>query len=165
LAGSHDPGCTGSHAHDLTQAADAHCRSRGLRLTDLRRQVFEALARAPGAMGAYDLIDALARDGARRIAPISIYRALDFLLDAGLAHKLASRNAFVACPHRHGADDVVTFLICDGCGRVEEATSDAVGDALTQIARLHAFRPRGQVIEMAGRCAACAPADGAVMTA
>jgi Fur family transcriptional regulator, zinc uptake regulator len=59
----------------------------------------------------------------------------------------------------------VTFLICDQCGRVEEATSDAVGNALMQVARRHAFRPRGQVIEMAGRCAACAPAESAVMTA
>jgi Fur family zinc uptake transcriptional regulator len=160
LAHTHDTACDNHAAHALADAADRHCRERGMRLTDLRRQVFDVLAHAPGVMGAYDIIDALARDGGRRLAPISIYRALDFLLEAGLAHKLASRNAFVACPHRHGADDVVTFLICDTCGRVQEATSDAVGSALRQIAAVNAFRPRGQVIEMAGLCAGCAPADG-----
>lgn len=156
----HDHACDNHQAHELVAAADQHCRQRGMRLTDLRRQVFEVLAHAPGVLGAYDIIDALARSGGRRLAPISIYRALDFLLEAGLAHRLASRNAFVACPHRHGADDVVAFLICDRCGKVQEATSDVVGEALEQVASRLGFRARGQVIEMAGLCAGCAPADG-----
>jgi Fur family transcriptional regulator, zinc uptake regulator len=155
----------GEGAAGLLSAAEEHCRRQGVRLTDLRRTVLEALVKAPGTMGAYDLIDALAQDGGRRLAPISIYRALDFLVEVGLVHKIQSRNAFVACPHRHGADDVVTFLICDTCGRVEEATSSAVSNALTDVARRHGFEPRGQVIEMAGRCGACQPAQGGVATA
>jgi Fur family transcriptional regulator, zinc uptake regulator len=143
--------------------AEAHCLSRGLRLTDIRRHVFEALAGQPQAMGAYELIDALANRGHKRLAPISVYRALDFLLEAGLAHKIESRNAFVACPHRHGASEVVVFMICDQCGRVEEATSDAVSKAMANVAKGMAFVPRGQVVEMHGRCAGCGPE--AVMTA
>jgi Fur family transcriptional regulator, zinc uptake regulator len=145
-------------------AAEAHCARLGLRLTDTRRHVFEALAEAPGAMGAYDLIDALANDGRKRQAPISIYRALDFLMQAGLAHKIESLNAFVACPHLHGKDEMVVFLICDSCGRVEEATSDAVSRALAGLAKARGFSPGGQVVEMRGRCAACAAPDG-VLTA
>jgi Fur family transcriptional regulator, zinc uptake regulator len=150
------------HHHDHTHApggalaeAEALCTARGLKLTDLRRHVFEALAAAPGAMGAYDLIDALANKGHRRLAPISVYRALDFLLEAGLAHKIASRNAYVVCPHQHGAGDVVVFMICDACGRVAESTSDAVSKSLAQVARAGQFAPRGQVVEMHGKCSAC----------
>jgi Fur family transcriptional regulator, zinc uptake regulator len=155
----------GHHHHhhgDTLAEAEAHCARLGLRLTDMRRHVFEALAAAPGAMGAYDLIDALAAGGHKRLAPISVYRALDFLKEAGLVHKIESLNAFVACPHLHGPDEVVVFMICDSCGRVEEATSDAVAKALSGVAGAIGFAPRGQVIEMRGRCRACA---GAVMTA
>jgi Fur family transcriptional regulator, zinc uptake regulator len=151
------------HHHDPVAEAEAHCAKKGLRLTDMRRQVFEALAKSPQAMGAYDLIDALAANGHKRLAPISIYRALDFLLEAGLAHKIESRNAFVACPHLHGADEVVVFMICEQCGRVQEATSDGVSKAMANVAKGLHFMPRGQVIEMHGRCAGCGP--GQVMTA
>ncbi len=155
---SHD-----SHGHDALAAAEAHCASLGLRLTETRRHVFEALAGNPQAMGAYDLIDALANRGHKRLAPISVYRALDFLQEAGLAHKIESRNAFVACPHRHGANDVVVFMICDHCGRVEEATSDAFSKAMAGVAKSMRFAPRGQVVEMHGRCSGCGPET--VMTA
>ena len=152
------------HPHDALAAAQAHCASKGLRLTETRQHVFEALAKSPQAMGAYDLIDALANLGHKRLAPISVYRALDFLLEAGLAHKIESRNAFVACPHLHGVDEVVVFMICEQCGRVQEATSDAVAKAMASVAKGMHFLPRGQVIEMHGRCAGCRE-PGAVMTA
>jgi len=152
------------HGHDSIAEAEAHCARLGLKLTDMRRQVFEALAGSPQPMGAYDLIDALAAHGHKRLAPISIYRALDFLLQAGLAHRLASRNAFVACPHLHRADEMVVFMICEGCGRVQEATSDAVSQAIGAVAMANRFIPRSQVIELQGRCAACG-GEGAVMTA
>ena len=122
------------------------------------------MASAPRAMGAYDIIEALADRGHKRLAPISIYRSLDFLLEAGLAHKIESRNAFVACPHQHGSNEVVVFMICDQCGRVEESTSDAVAKAMANVARGMQFTPRGQIIEMHGRCAGCGSSES-VMTA
>lgn len=152
------------HHADPLAAAEAHCAERGLKLTDMRKQVFESLAAAPRAMGAYDLIDALAAHGHKRLAPVSIYRALEFLMEAGLAHKIQSLNAFVACPHLHGPGDMVVFLICDSCGRVEEATSDGVAKALAAVARGKGFQPGGQLIEMKGRCTACA-GNASVMTA
>ena len=160
----HDHSHGHSHGANVLAEAEALCVARGLKLTDLRRQVFEALAAAPGAMGAYDLIDALANKGHRRLAPISVYRALDFLMEAGLAHKIASRNAYVACPHQHGASDVVVFMICDACGRVQESTSTPISKALAEVARGLHFVPAGQVIEMHGRCAGC-NAQALVMTA
>jgi Fur family transcriptional regulator, zinc uptake regulator len=153
------------HDQDAVAEAEAHCLRRGLKLTEMRRHVFEALARSPQAMGAYDLIDALAQNGHKRLAPISVYRALDFLLEAGLAHKIQSRNAFVACPHRHGADEVVVFMICENCGRVQEATSEAVSKAIGGVAGANRFTLKSQVIELQGRCAACGGGEGAVMAA
>ena len=163
MADHHHDHAHGHHHHDPVAEAEAHCASKGLRLTDMRRHVFEVLAKSPQAMGAYDLIDALANAGHKRLAPISVYRALDFLQEAGLVHKIESRNAFVACPHQHGAEEVVIFMICDQCGRVQESTSDAVSKAMASVARGRHFTPRGQVIEMHGRCADCGSAE--VMTA
>jgi Fur family transcriptional regulator, zinc uptake regulator len=163
LAHHHHDHAHDHHHHDAMAEAEAHCASKGLKLTDMRRQVFEALVKSPQAMGAYDLIDALANAGHKRLAPISVYRTLDFLLEAGLAHKIESRNAFVACPHQHGTQEVVVFMICDQCGKVQESTSDAVSKALASVASGLHFTPKGQVIEMHGRCAGCG--EGPVMTA
>jgi Fur family transcriptional regulator, zinc uptake regulator len=168
---------THSHAHDHTHDhgaehcggcamadAEALCAEKGLRLTDLRRYVLEALIEKRKVMGAYDLIEALAEKGQKRLAPISVYRALDFLLEAGLAHKIESRNAFVACPHRHRPDETVMFLICDQCAQVEEASSEALSDQLAKLATQRQFRPRSQIVEMHGICNRCLGHDS-VMTA
>jgi Fur family zinc uptake transcriptional regulator len=127
----------------------------------MRRQVFKTLTGSSQAMGAYELIDALAALGHKRLAPISVYRTLDFLLEAGLVHKIESRNAFVACPHLHAADEVVIFMICESCGRVQEATSDAVTKAIGDVAKANRFTLKSQIIEMQGRCGACG--NGAAM--
>ena len=83
-------------------AAEAACAAGGARLPPIRRDVLGVLYSTHRPLGAYDEIaDALAGQGRRKLAPISVYRALDFLVAEGLVHRLASRNAYVACPHRH----------------------------------------------------------------
>jgi Fur family transcriptional regulator, zinc uptake regulator len=151
-----------AHHHHAPQSleavladAEADCAKRGLRLTPQRRDALAALAEAKKPLGAYDILSIMVENGRRKLAPIAVYRALDFLLEAGLIHRLESRNAFILCPHHHGKGDTVVFLICEGCGRVEEATSDAVSHDLADIARRHGFELKGQVIEMDGRCTAC----------
>mgnify|MGYP001100485059 CR=1 FL=1 len=113
--------------HDHSQCAAsalAHaeqvCRDRGQKFTPIRRQVLQALLASHRPLGAYEIIDALARDIAR-LAPITVYRALDFLMAQGLVHRIESRNAFLACAHNHDASAVVAFLICDSCGSVGES--------------------------------------------
>jgi Fur family zinc uptake transcriptional regulator len=124
-------------------------------LTPARREIFDILAQARKPLGAYEIIEALAARTGKRPAPMSVYRALDFLLEQGLAHRLASRNAWLACgAGRHG-DEPVAFLICACCGAVAEATSEPLRDELTALARAAGFRPHGQVVELSGLCAEC----------
>lgn len=145
------------HDHDrCASAAIAHaeelCAARAQRLTPMRRQVLEALLASHRPLGAYEIMERLADTG--RPAPITVYRALDFLRDNGLVHRIESRNAFVACGHNHG-DDLVVFLICERCGAVGEASGGAVAQALKASARAAGFSPKSPIIEIAGVCAHC----------
>ncbi len=91
------------------------------------------------------------RRAAARPAPITIYRALDFLRDNGLVHRIESRNAFVACVNNHASGELVVFLICEHCGAVGEAASAAVADQLKAAARAAGFTPKAPVIEICRR--------------
>jgi len=142
-------------------AAETHCAQRGLRLTPIRRDVLAALYSTHRPMSAYDIINALATSGVKRQAPVTIYRAMNFLLSEGFAHKLESRNAFIACPFHHTSRDLVVFMICERCGGVDEATSEPLTRALSEIAERNHFAPRARVIELQGACAHCRDEDKA----
>ena len=90
-----------------------------------------------------------------RPAPITVYRALDFLRNNNLVHRIESRNAFVACVHDHAGNDPVVFLICEHCGAVGEAPGAAVADALKASCRAAGFASKTPVIEIAGTCSHC----------
>jgi Fur family zinc uptake transcriptional regulator len=98
-------------------------------------------------LGAYEIVERLAQDG-DSVPPMSVYRVLDFLVAEGLAHRIESRNAFLACGHPHDPDEVVVFFICEGCGLTKEVTSHAVGRDLAWAARAAGFSPRQQVLEI-----------------
>src|SRR5512134_33218 len=87
---------------DALRHAEALCDRRAQKLTPTRRQVLEVLLESHKPLGAYEIIDRAARHGTRH-APITVYRALDFLIENGLAHRIESRNAYIACVHRHDA--------------------------------------------------------------
>src|SRR5207302_40950 len=119
------------------------------RLTPMRRHVLEVLTRNHKPLGAYELIEQVAVHGPRP-APITIYRALDFLTANGLVHRIESRNAFLACINNHASDAPVVFLICEHCGAVGEAASGAVADSLNAAAKNAGFTPKRPVIELSG---------------
>ena len=120
----------------------------------MRRQVLAALLASHAPLGAYELIDRLAAQGARP-APITVYRALDFLREQGLVHRIESRNAFIACVQNHASGDPVVFLICEKCGAVGEAASAAVAETIKSASRAAGFTPKTPVIEISGVCAHC----------
>ena len=141
-------------ASDAIAHAEAICAARDERLTPMRRRVLEALLASHQPLGAYELIDRLAVRTARP-APITVYRALDFLREQGLVHRIESRNAFIACVHNHERSDPVVFLICEKCGAVGEAASAAVADTIKSASRAAGFVPKTPVIEISGICANC----------
>lgn len=145
-------------ADTLTRAEET-CGERGLRLTPLRRRVLEALAESHAPLGAYDIVEKLKR--AKEPAPaMSVYRALDFLVAESLAHRIESKNAFLACTHGHESDDVVLFMLCERCGVVAEVTSNALGRDLSQVARSVNFSPKVRVLEVSGLCTNCREHQG-----
>ena len=153
------------HDHDRCSAdalehAEALCARRGERLTPMRRHVLEVLSASHKPLGAYEIIDLVAARGPRP-APITIYRALDFLTAQGLVHRIESRNAFLACINNHASDAPVVFLICEHCGAVGEAASAAVTSELKAAARSAGFTPKAPVIEIGGVCAHCRQHDHA----
>ena len=139
---------------DALKHAETLCAERAQRLTPIRRQVLEVLLESHNPLGAYEIMDRAAAGGARP-APITIYRALDFLRDNGLVHRIESRNAFVACVNNHASGDLVVFLLCERCGAVGEAASVAVADQLKAAARAAGFTPKTPVIEITGVCSHC----------
>ena len=141
-------------AGDMLARAQALCRERGLQFTPLRRDVLEAVAGSDKPQGAYDLAERLSTPG-RRVAPVSVYRALDFLMEQGLVHRIASRNAFIPCAHEHGPGEGVVFLICRTCGGVDETTSIEIERGLGRTLERAGFKPAHSILEVEGDCGAC----------
>jgi Fur family zinc uptake transcriptional regulator len=134
--------------------SEALCRAKGTRLTPIRRRVFEVLHGFDKPLGAYDLVDLLGSQG-RRMAPITVYRALDFLIEQGLVHRLASRNAYIANSNVSSSHRTTAFLICEGCGDVNEITSPDVADTVLKVLQEQGYQPRTRILEITGRCAHC----------
>ena len=100
---------------DMLSRAELAFENNGSRMTPLRRMVLQEVAGSHTAVGAYDVLDRLVRKGERRLAPISVYRALDSLVEVGMVHRLESRNAFFACHVSHAGDRRQIVLACDSC--------------------------------------------------
>ena len=133
-------------------AADAACKDRGVQFTPVRRRVLEILAEAHAAMGAYDVLARLDREGLGSQPPVA-YRALSFLVEQGFAHRIERLNAFVACSAPGVAHSPV-FLICRACGTVAEAEADLAGTLGAEAAQ-SGFRIEQTVVEAQGLCPAC----------
>src|SRR5437899_12145699 len=100
---------------DAMTHAEQVCVRRAQKFTPIRRQVLQALLSSHRPLGAYEVIDELAKSMPRP-APITVYRALDFLMENGLVHRIESRNAYLACAHAHAAAARAAILISDACG-------------------------------------------------
>lgn len=133
--------------------ADRLCAERGLRLTPIRRRVLELVWSNHKPSKAYDLLSRI-RDEHHAAAPPTVYRALDFLLDAGLVHRIESLNAFVGCDGDHG-HAAPKFLICQACAHAAELPGDAIDAAIGQAATAAGFKVDDSVVEVTGLCAGC----------
>ncbi len=140
----------------LLQHAEQLCRKTGKRLTGQRRAILEIIGSSHKATGAYDVLEMMSKQG-HRTAPITVYRALDFLMSAGLVHRISSLNAFIACHHDHGSDPV-QLLICKICGAVGELEEPAITRAIHKAAGRAGFAIEEPVVEITGTCAHCCAA-------
>lgn len=142
-------------SHRVLQRAETICSERGAKLTPMRRRVLQALAESHAPPTASDLITRMSDEDGKRISPVLVYRALEFLTGIGLVHHLASRNAYTPCDHEHREDEATVFLVCAECGGVDEVVSREVERGLEGSASAAGFRPLAQVVEVEGECAAC----------
>lgn len=133
--------------------AEALVRARGLRLTPVRRRTLEILLERHGAMGAYEVLERLAADGFGHQPPVA-YRALEFLVENGLAHRIRRINAFAACAHP-GEDHHAAFLICTACQAVAEIPADALRRLLDAAGLEAGFVVERASLEASGLCPAC----------
>lgn len=149
----------GSHNHgdcvDTAMArARALCAERAVQLTPIREKVLAIVWRSHKPVGAYDVLDALARTH-KAARPPTVYRALDFLMAEGLIHKIESLNAYLGCGEA-GRPHESQFLICRECGTAEEIVDAGLDKALEAAARRVRFTVERRVVEIAGICARCA---------
>jgi Fur family zinc uptake transcriptional regulator len=138
---------------DALAAAEISCQKQGARLTPVRRRILELVWASHDPVGAYGLLDRLAAEGIKAVPP-TVYRALDFLLEHGLVHRLERLNAFVGCTHTSGPH-TAQFLICTSCRRVAELDDPAIGHSLGDAAAKRGFVVTRQTVEVEGLCAAC----------
>lgn len=157
-----DPFSATAHDHRHCQhlalaAAQQLCTDRGARLTPLRRRVLELVWNSHTPVKAYDLLERLKTDHPTA-APTTVYRALGFLLEHELIHRLQSLNAFIGCDSpgtaHHGQ-----FLICAGCGAVAEIPDSDLQQQIGQRADELEFRIEIETIEISGTCFSCQQPD------
>ena len=149
------------HSHCVTHAlgeAESLCTKSGVRLTDLRRRVLELVWQSHKPLGADYILAVLSEHDGRRAAPPTVYRALDFLLENGLVHRIASLNAFIGCNHPGHAHQG-QFLICRHCHVAIELEQPAIHEAIQVGAGTVGFKVEGQTVEVIGLCSACQDAQ------
>lgn len=143
--------------HACTRNIVAHaeqvCARSGARLTEQRRDVLVCVAESHQAVGAYEIIERMASHGPRP-APITVYRALEFLQGQNLVHKIESRNAYVACAEHHDGAPAA-LLICETCGNVSEVLDRGAAAGIIDAARAQGFTVKHSVVELSGTCAHC----------
>ncbi len=145
------------HAHCVNSAlaeADTLCERSGVRLTALRKRVLELVWQSHKPLGAYDILAELSAQDGRRAAPPTVYRALDFLLENGLVHRIASLNAFIGCSHP-ARPHQGQFLICRNCHTAIELQQPSISEAIDSAAAQVRFQVEAQTVEVVGLCAPC----------
>ena len=134
--------------------AERRCAEKGARLTPARLAVYAEMRACGRPLSAYELIALLEQRQKRKVAPLTVYRHLDFLMRTGLVHRLQSVKTYFACEHPDHAHES-QFLLCDSCGQVDEVESSGVETLLAQIADERGFRPDNAVVEVKGMCGTC----------
>jgi Fur family transcriptional regulator, zinc uptake regulator len=143
----------GVDMHNIIQEAETLCERAGTRLTDPRRRVLTLLAETKTPQKAYDLIAKAGSDGGA-VKPPTVYRALEFLCQLGIVHRIEQDSTYVACSHV-GHGHLAALFVCDMCHGVTEVHVDAMEQQLSEAATKTGFSLAHLVIEGRGQCQAC----------
>jgi Fur family zinc uptake transcriptional regulator len=140
---------------DFLQQAEGLCQKRNQRFTELRKQVLSLVCQSQQPIGAYALLD-LMKEAGRSAAPPTVYRALEFLQEQGLVHRLASNNTYLACAHPQHQHEAV-FLVCKRCGSTRELHTSGIYHAVEAMAEKVGFSVEHASVEVIGLCVNCQP--------
>ncbi len=143
---------SGCIEHALMDARSL-CEERNLRFTPIRELVLKTIWQSHKPLGAYELLPALAEAGFNS-APPTVYRALDFLQEQGLVHRISLLNAFIGCPHPSTSHEG-SFLICRHCNNAVEVEAPSISNEVNKQAERFGFIPEQQSIEVLGTCPEC----------
>ncbi len=151
---------SGHHHHhehageELAGAAQSALEAAGEQWTEMRSDVFTALANRDKPVSAYDVAEDVSKLRGKRVAANSVYRILDLFVRTNLARRVESANAYIANSHPGCRHDCI-FLICDSCGRAVHNDDDKLTGALVEAARAAGFNEIRPVVEVRGICAEC----------
>ncbi len=135
------------------RTAESLCSQRGKRLTPIRRKVLEILLGQQRSLKAYELLE-LIRDVQHGAAPPTVYRALDFLVDEGLVHRLDAINAWTACLDAAGQPHDL-LVVCTQCGAVAELSDPDLSRQLAGKVAEAGFMLAGHETELRALCGKC----------
>ena len=134
--------------------AEAKCAEAGERMTPARLAAYAEVLASDRPLSAYELIARLEERENRKIAPLTVYRHLDFLIRIGLVHRLESKKTYLACDHPEH-DHKSQYLVCSSCGRANELESKQLWKLLDQLSDKQGFAPVTSVVEVTGLCSEC----------
>ena len=145
-------------AKEWRELAEARCATAGERLTPARLGAYAELLASERPVTAYELIALLEERQQRKIAPLTVYRHLDFLIRVGLVHRLESTQSYLPCDHPEHAHES-QYLLCSSCGQADEVESKSLESLLQKIADQRGFQPENSIVEIKGICEDCAYDD------
>ncbi len=138
--------------------AESRCAAASERLTPARLAAYAELLASKRPVSAYQLIALLEERQHRKIAPLTVYRHLDFLMRVGLVHRLESTQSYLPCEHPDHAHES-QYLLCSSCGRADEVESKPLESLLRKTADQRGFHPESSVVEIRGLCGDCAASE------
>jgi len=145
------------HPQSITAAisqAKLVCEKNNVRLTSAREEILKIVWLSHQPLGAYQIQDELSKLLSKKIAPPTVYRALAFLIDNGLVHKITSLNAYAGCPFPNSEHSNI-FLICKGCRKVAEVVNLPTNRTIQDVCSKTKFGFDAQHIEVFGTCSNC----------
>ncbi len=140
--------------NNVIKKIESYIARHGGRMTSVRREIISKMAALKGAKTAYQILDAVNKNRKTKLSAISVYRTLDFLIDAGVVLKLESKNAFELCLSQKSGHSHL-MMVCDKCGNVQEVEDKTLSKSLAKTAQKHGHKLKHNVIELHGVCRGC----------